>query len=281
MAGRRGVVLKSKRELDIMRRAGRINALALMAAADAAQPGATTKDIDAAAAEVLRSNGAEAAFMNYPGAYPFPAVTTVSINDVLVHGIPDGQVLREGDLVSIDCGSVVEGFVADSALTVAVGKVSPEAQRLLEVTRDSLFAGIEKMRIGNRTGDVSAAIQKVVEDQSLNVVREYTGHGVGQQMHEDPQVPNYGTPGKGIPLRAGMTIALEPMVLAGSPETRVLDDQWGVASRDGNLTAHFEHTVAVTEEGARILTLLDEELDGEAAFRYNGYFAGTLKPSAM
>ncbi len=281
MPWRRGIVLKSERELALMRQAGRINALALLAAMRAVRPGATTADLDAAAREVLEEHGAQSAFLGYPGPYPYPAVTTVSVNEELVHGIPSKKRrLKAGDIVSIDCGTVVEGYVADSALTVGVGEVSPEAERLVQVTFEALFVGIAEMRVGNRTGDVSAAIQRHVEGNGFNVVREYTGHGVGRNMHEDPQVPNYGKPATGVPLRPGMTIALEPMVLAGGPETRVLKDGWTVASRDGRLTAHFEHTVAVTREGPWVLTALDEvhDLDGIKDVRYNQYFAGRLQP---
>lgn len=277
MAWHRGIVLKSKRELSIMRRAGRINALALLAAVKAIGPGVKTREVDAAAAEVLENMGAKPAFLGYPGPYPYPAVTTISVNDELVHGIPGDRRLQEGDIVSIDCGSIIEGFVADSALTVGVGECTDEAKRLMDVTLKSLYEGIHQMRLGNRTGDVSAAIQSYVEKHGFNVVREYTGHGVGRNMHEDPQVPNYGTAGKGIELKKGMTIALEPMVLAGGYETRVLSDQWCVASRDGHLTAHFEHSVAVTKDGPLILTVLDE-LDEEKTLHYNEYFVGRSEP---
>jgi methionyl aminopeptidase len=279
MAWHRGIVLKSKRELGIMRDAGRVNALALLAAVEAVQPGVRTAEIEAAAAAILREHGAKSAFLGYQGAYPYPAVTTISINDELVHGIPGERVLEEGDIVSIDCGSIIQGFVADSAITVGVGEISEEAQRLLDVTLKSLYVGIQQMRLGNRTGDVSSAIQQYVESQGFNVVREYTGHGVGRNMHEDPQVPNYGTPGRGVDLKKGMTIALEPMVMAGGYETRVLDDQWCVASKDGRLTAHFEHTVAVTEDGPLVLTTLDDHLDEENALHYNGYFVGRSEPA--
>ena len=274
----RGVVLKSERELAIMRRAGRINALALLAAVEAVRPGASTADLDAAAVEVLREHKAEPAFMGYPGPYPFPAATTVCINEELVHGIPGPRRLEEGDLVSIDCGATLEGFVGDSAITVGVGKISDEAERLLEVTLEALMTGTESMHLGNRTGDVSAAIQELVESSGFNVVREYTGHGVGRSMHEDPQIPNYGRRGTGMPLRVGMTIALEPMVLAGRPETQVLEDEWTVASLDRRLTAHFEHSVAVTRDGPVVLTALDPVLDAGLGDRYNGYFAGLPHP---
>jgi methionyl aminopeptidase len=172
-----------------------------------------------------------------------------------VHGIPGKRKLKEGEIVSVDCGTLLDGFVGDAAFTVGVGEISAEAQRLLQVTEQSLYEGIARMRPGLRTGDVSAAIQNYVESHGYHVTREYTGHGVGRQMHEGPQVPNYGTPGRGIPLRPGMTIALEPMVLVGTHRTRVLPDQWGVVSADNSLTAHFEHSVAVTEDDPLILTL--------------------------
>jgi methionyl aminopeptidase len=279
MNWQRGINLKSARELEIMRRAGRINALALLAAISAAEIGATTADIDAAASEVLQNHGAKPAFLGYPGAYPYPAVTTISINEELVHGIPGERKLQEGDIVSIDCGSIIEGFVADSALTIGIGEIPEGAQKIIDTTFNALFAGIEQMCIGNRTGDISSAIQTYVEGKGFNVVREYTGHGVGKQMHEDPQVPNYGTPGKGVSLKEGMTIALEPMVLAGVKETSVQKDQWTVSSKDGELTAHFEHTIAVTRNGPEILTTLDPDLDGSDAFRYNGYFVGRAQPA--
>jgi methionyl aminopeptidase len=276
----RGVVLKSERELTLMREAGAVNAQALLAAARVVRPGVTTQAVDRAAAAVLQHAGAKPAFLGYPGAYPYPAVTTISINEELVHGIPGDRQLKAGDIVSIDCGTVLHGFVADSALTLGVGEISDRAQALLEATQGALFAGIEAMRVGNRTGDVSAAIQTYVEERRFNVVREYTGHGVGRNMHEDPQVPNYGTPGKGLALKPGMTVALEPMVLAGRPETRVLEDQWTVSSSDGELTAHFEHTVAITEEGPEVLTALEDDLDAPESIRYNEYFAGRLQPAS-
>ena len=257
MSWERQITIKSAQELEIMRTAGRINAEALAAAHQAARPGATTADLNAAAKEVLKKYGVYSPFMNYPGPYPYPASTTVSVNEELVHGIPSPKrKLQSGDIVSVDCGTVYEGFVADSAITIPVGEISDQVRKLLEVTEDVLYIAIEKMVPGNRVGDISAAVQTYVEAHGLHVTREYTGHGVGRQMHEGPQVPNYGTPGRGMLLRSGMTIALEPMVLIGSPSTRVLADQWTVVSRNGLPTAHFEHTVAVTDNGPRILTLL-------------------------
>jgi methionyl aminopeptidase len=248
--------IKTPAEIALMREAGRVNAAVLAAVRELLQPGVTTADLDAAAEAVLRSYGAVSPFKGY-GHPPFPNSITVSINEELVHGIPNPKrKLRAGDIVSVDCGTLLNGFVADSAFTAGVGEISPLARKLLQVTEGALYAGIDKMRVGNRTGDVSAAIQQYVESHGFHVVREYTGHGVGRQMHEGPQVPNYGVAGRGFPLRPGMTIALEPMVQVGTPATRVLADQWTVISADRSLTAHFEHSVAVTEGEPLILTVL-------------------------
>ena len=239
-----------------MREAGRINASVLAAVKERLKPGVSTADLNAAAEEVLRKHGCISPFKGY-GHPPFPTSITVSINQELVHGIPSkSRKLKAGDIVSVDCGTVYQGWVADSAFTAGVGEISPHAQELLDVTQGALYAGIDKMRVENRTGDVSAAIQNYVESRGFYLTREYTGHGVGKQMHEGPQVPNYGKPGSGMPLKAGMTIAIEPMVLVGTAETRVLPDQWTVVSADGSLTAHFEHTIAVTEGEPLILTAL-------------------------
>ncbi len=256
MGWKRGVTLKTAEEIGIMREAGRINALALDAARQLVRPGVTTAELDAAAEDVIRSHGAVPAFLGYPGPYPYPATLTVSINEELVHGIPGKRKLREGDIVSIDCGNIYKGFVADSAFSMGVGEISPEARKLLEVTEQALYEGIRQMRPGNRVGDISAAIQKYVEQFGYNVPREYTGHGVGREMHEAPQVPNFGRAGRGIVLRPGMTLAIEPMVLMGTYRTRVLSDQWTVVSADGALTAHFEHSIAVTDGEPYILTAL-------------------------
>jgi methionyl aminopeptidase len=255
MSWERNIVIKSQAELAVMREAGRVNALALATVREMIRPGVATADLDAAAEEVIRKHGGTPIFMGYPGAYPFPATLCVSINEELVHGFPSKRRLKEGEIVSVDCGTLLEGYVGDAAFSVGVGEVSTQARQLLEVTQHALEVGIAQMRAGNRTGDISAAIQRYVESNGFYVTREYTGHGVGQQMHEGPQVPNYGTPGRGIPLRPGMTIALEPMVLVGTARTRVMPDQWTVVSADGSLTAHFEHTVAVTEADPWILTL--------------------------
>lgn len=255
MSWDRNIVIKSQHELALMREAGRVNALALAAARDLVHPGVTTAELDAAAEEVIRKHGGKPVFKGYPGPYPYPATLTVSVNEELVHGIPGKRRLKEGDIVSIDCGTLLDGFVGDSAFSMGVGEISPEAQRLLDVTEQSLYQGIAKIRAGNRVGDVSNAVQEYAESRGFFLTREYTGHGVGREMHEGPQVPNYGTPGRGMVLRPGLTIALEPMVLVGTARTRVLVDEWTVVSADGSLTAHFEHTVAVTEGDPLILTL--------------------------
>jgi methionyl aminopeptidase len=255
---RSGIERKSPRELALMRQAGRVAALALAEMRERVKPGVTTRQLDAVAEKIIRQHKALPAFKGYPGPYPYPNATTISVNDELVHGIPGSRVIKDGDLVSLDCGVLYQGFNADSAVSVGVGRYSPEVERLLTVAEKALYAGIEMMRPGKRTGDISAAIQKVVEGSGFHVVREYTSHGIGRHMHEDPSVPNYGKAGKGTPLRPGMTIALEPMVLAGTSEVRVLPDQWTVASQDGSLTAHFEHTVAVTEGEPEILTRLED-----------------------
>jgi len=256
MSWERQIHVKSPAELERMREAGRINATVLATVKELLQPGVTTADLNAAAEAVLRKHGCISPFKGY-GYPPFPASITVSINQELVHGIPSKKrKLKTGDIVSIDCGTVFDGFVGDSAFTAGVGEISYQAQELLDTTEGALQAAIDKMRSGNRTGDVSAAIQNYVEGRGFCVTREYTGHGVGRQMHEGPQVPNYGVAGRGLPLRPGMTIALEPMVLVGTSDTRVLSDQWTVVSADGSLTAHFEHSVAVTEGDPLVLTVL-------------------------
>lgn len=255
MSWERNIVIKSKSEIEMMRQAGRVNALALEAVRAAIRPGVTTAELDEIAFEVIRRENGKPAFLGVMGAYPYPATITASVNDELVHGIPGKRVLKEGDIISIDCGTILDGFVADSAFTVGVGEINPEAQKLLEVTEKALYIGIDMLRPGNRVGDVGAAIQEFVEGQGYYLTREYTGHGVGRAMWEGPQVPNYGVRGRGIVLRPGMVIALEPMVLVGTERTRVLPDQWTVASADGSLTAHFEHSVAITEDGPYILTV--------------------------
>jgi methionyl aminopeptidase len=220
------------------------------------RPGITTLELDSIAEEIIRQHGGKPAFKNYPGPYPFPATLCVSINEELVHGMPGKRKLQEGDVVSVDCGTIFDGFVADSAFTAGAGELTQEAQRLVEVTEQALYIGIDQMRAGNRVGDVSAAIQQVVESHGYHVPREYTGHGVGRNMHEGPLVPNFGIKGRGMVLRPGITVALEPMVLMGTHRTRVLQDQWTVVSADRSLTAHFEHSVAVSEGDPVLLTIL-------------------------
>jgi len=251
----RQIHIKSSEELKVMRQAGRINAEILAVVKSMIQPGVSTADLNTAAEGVLKKHGCYSPFKNY-GQPPYPASICTSVNEELVHGIPSKKrILREGDIISVDCGTVFEGFVADSAFTAGVDKISDEAKRLLEITEAALQAAIQQMCVGNRTGDISAAIQGYVESRGLHVTREYTSHGVGRDMHEAPMVPNFGTAGTGFPLRAGMTIAIEPMVLVGTHETRVLRDQWTVVSADRSLTAHFEHSVAVTEGEPLILTV--------------------------
>ena len=239
-----------------MREAGRINAEALYTAAALIKPGVTTEELNTAFEAVQKKYNVVSPFKNYPGPYPYPASICASVNDELVHGIPSERKLIQGDIISIDCGTIYEGFVGDMAITVAVGKVSPSTERLIKVTKRALEIAISKMVPENTTGDVGFAVQTYVESQGFHITRTYTGHGVGRKMHEGPQVPNYGKPGRGMRLREGMTIALEPMVLVGTSNTTVKEDQWTVASADGSLTAHFEHTVAVTANGPQILTLL-------------------------
>ena len=255
---RLGIERKSARELALMRQSGKILAQVLDEVRAHVRPGVTTRQLDTVAEKAIEQHRAVPAFKGYPGPYPFPCATTISINNELVHGIPGPRVIREGDIVSVDCGVVYQGYYADSAFTTGVGKISPEAEKLLAVTARALELGIDQMRSGRHTGDISAAIQQWVESQGLRVVRDYTSHGIGRNMHEDPSVPNYGKAGRGPLLLPGITIAIEPMVLVGTDETVTLPDQWTVVSKDGSLTAHFEHTVAVTEAGPEILTRLED-----------------------
>ncbi len=257
------VIRKTPEELILMREAGRITALALQAMREAVRPGISTKELDQIAADVIYSHNAKPAFLGYPpgSPHPFPATVTVSINEELVHGIPRAdRFLKEGDIVSLDCGAIYKGFVGDSAFTMGVGQISPEAQRLLDVTEKALAIGLDAARAGNETSDISRAVQKYVESQGFSVVREYTGHGVGRSMHEEPQVPNWWPPARqrvrgwrSVTLVPGITFAVEPMVNAGRPETRVLDDHWTVVTQDGKLCAHFEHTIAITPEGPPLI----------------------------
>ena len=234
-----------------MRRAGVIVVETLRRLEDALRPGITTGELDAIAEQTIKSCGARPSFKGYRG---FPASICTSPNDVIVHGIPDDTRLREGDVISLDIGAYYEGFHADSAWTFPVGAVSPEASELLRVTKDSLDAAIAQCAPANRLGDVGHAVEEVAEAARFSVVREYVGHGVGRALHEDPQIPNYGPPGRREVLASGMTLAIEPMVNAGGPQTKVLGDGWTVVTLDGSLSAHFEHTVAITDGGCEILT---------------------------
>lgn len=243
---------KKPEEIAKMRRAGLVVAEMHEKTREAVKPGVTTLDLDMVAREVIESRGARSNFLGYHG---FPAVICTSPNDMIVHGIPGDYRLEEGDIISIDCGAIIEGWHADAAYTMGVGEVSKEAQRLIEVTERSLFSGIDQMVDGNRIGDIGAAVQKVAEGAGFSVVREYVGHAIGTAMHEEPQVPNYGLPGTGPKLRNGMVFAVEPMVNAGGPETKVLRDGWSVMTTDGKLSAHFEHSIAITEDGPQVLTL--------------------------
>ena len=246
------IIIKSPDEIGLMRESNRIVARVLDEVSAMTAPGVTTRDLDKKAEFLCRELGAKPAFKNYRG-YPFSLCC--SINEQVVHGFPNDVPLNEGDILSMDFGAILNGYYGDSARTVAVGKVSREAEGLMKATKDSLYAGIEKMRPGNRLGDISSAVQRTVEEAGYSVVRQFVGHGIGRNLHEDPQLPNYGTPGKGIKLKTGMVIAIEPMVNAGTWEVRILDDGWTAVTLDGRLSAHFEHTVAVTENEPMILSL--------------------------
>jgi methionyl aminopeptidase len=252
------IILKSPDEVKAMRVAGRVVGQTLQILAAAVRPGATARQLDELVRKEYAKRGVTPTFLNYkvPGAPPYPATVCVSVNDEIVHGIPtDQRTFKEGDIVSIDLGATVDGFVGDAAITVPCGAVSEEAQRLMRVTEEALWAGIGAARAGNHIGDIGAAVQAVAERNRYTVVREYVGHGVGRRMHEDPQVPNYGSPGQGAKLRKGLVIAIEPMVNVGDWHTRRLPDNWTVATADGSLSAHFEHTLAVTDGDAEVLTL--------------------------
>jgi methionyl aminopeptidase len=246
------VVLKSSQEIEKMRRAGQVVREVLELVRSQVKPGATTFDLEKAAQDRVDQLRVKAAFKGYHG---FPCVLCTSVNSEVVHGIPSPKrVLKQGDIVSVDFGVVVDGYYGDAAITVPVGKVAPDAERLLKVTEASLHAGIAAVRPGATLGDVGAAVQGVVEREGFSVVRDFVGHGIGAQMHEEPQVPNFGEAGRGMKLKTGMVIAIEPMVNAGKPDVVVLDDGWTAVAKDGSMSAHFEHTVAVTADGARILT---------------------------
>lgn len=247
------VILKTKDELQLMRKAGAITAAALHAGGAAVKPGITTREVDRVIHDYIVGCGAKPSFLGYGG---FPASACISVNDEVIHGIPGGRVICEGDIVSIDVGAKIGGYHGDSAYTFACGEISPQAQALLDGTQKALENGIAQAVVGNRIGDISAAVQNTVEPLGFSVVREYVGHGVGKDLHEAPEVPNYGRTGHGVRLAAGMVIAIEPMINAGAWAVRVLDNDWTVVTRDHSLSAHFEHTVAITPDGPVILTRL-------------------------
>jgi methionyl aminopeptidase len=247
------ITRKSAEEIDRMRRAGRLVGHTLSRVVEAVRPGVALLELDALAERVIREGGGIPSFLGYHG---FPATLCLSPNDWIVHGIPNGYVLQEGDILSVDCGAIVEGWHGDAAVTVPVGRVDEAARRLIETTERAMWAGIAQVRAGNRLSDIGHAVERAAAP-GYGVVREYVGHGIGTRMHEEPQVPNYGRPGRGLRLEVGLTLAIEPMVNEGGPESRVLDDGWTVVTRDGSRSAHFEHTVAITPQGPEVLTLLD------------------------
>jgi methionyl aminopeptidase len=259
------IIVKSKEEVEVMREAGRIVSDVLCMLAAEVRPGLIVKDLDTIVREEYQRRSVIPTFLGYLG---YPAHVCVSVNDEIVHGIPGDRVLRDGDVVSIDLGATHRGFVADSALTVGAGELDSESQRLVDVTHEALWHGIERVRPGAKMGEVSNAIQTYVESHGYSVVREYVGHGVGREMHEDPQVPNYGSPDRGPLLKEGMVLALEPMVNVGDWRTKKHDDDWTVSTLDGSRSAHFEHTVAVTDAGPDVLTVRPDELErAEVAVR--------------
>jgi methionyl aminopeptidase len=249
-----GIEIKSPREIDLMRRAGEIVAIVLDVLKKRIKPGIITEELNAISIEELNKHGARSSFKGYRG---YPACLCVSINDELVHGIPGNRVLKEGDIVTIDFGAICNGFHGDAARTIAVGQISDTAKKLIDTTENALKVGIESALNGARLGDVSYSIQSFVESNGFSVVREYAGHGIGRQMHEDPQIPNYGKPGQGPVLKRGMALALEPMVTVGDWHTKVGSDGWTVSTADGSLCAHFENTIVITDGKPEILTVLD------------------------
>ncbi|HZA24877.1 MAG TPA: type I methionyl aminopeptidase [Dehalococcoidia bacterium] len=246
-----GITIKSPQELEAMGRAGSIVGATITLLKRSVEPGMTTRDLDNIAYKQITSMGARPTFKGYRG---FPASICTSVNEEIVHGIPGNRVLKDSDIIKMDVGATIDGFIGDAAVSVAVGKVAQEAIDLMEATRRSLEEGIKAAQPGNRIGDIGAAVQTYAESRGYGVVREFVGHGVGRFLHEDPQVPNYGQPGKGQLLRPGMCIAIEPMLNIGDWHTRILDDQWTVVTADGSLSAHFEHTIAITEDGPKVLT---------------------------
>ena len=246
------IAIKNSRELAAMREACIISARALKLGGEAVEPGVTTEEIDRLIRRYIESQGAKPSFLGYGG---FPASACISVNETVIHGIPDKRVIKAGDIVSIDVGAYFNGFHGDNAATFGAGDVSPEAQALMAATKESLYEGISAAQAGNRIGDIGSAVQRYVEMRGYSVVRQFVGHGVGTNLHEDPSVPNFGTPGRGPRLLPGMTLAIEPMINAGGPDVRILKDGWTTVTTDGKLSAHFEHTVAITKDGPVILTM--------------------------
>jgi methionyl aminopeptidase len=249
------ITIKSRREFAKMQKAGATVAEVHSAVREAAAPGVSLLDLEAIGARIIEKNGCTSSFLNYHGTYP--ATLCLSPNDVIVHGIPNEYRLQEGDVLSVDAGAIFEGFHGDAAFTMGIGEISEEAKHLIDVTEEGMWAGVRHVRKGSRLGDIGAAISAVGAANGYGVVEEYVGHGIGRAMHEEPQVPNYGRPHRGLRLEVGLVLAIEPMVNEGGPETRVLDDGWTVVTRDGSRSAHFEHTVAITPTGPEVLTLLD------------------------
>ena len=247
------IITKDQREIELMREAGRIVALVHENLKDFIKPGITTKEVNDFCEKIIRDAKATPSFLNL---YGFPGAVCTSINEVVVHGIPDDTVLKEGDIISVDVGACYKGYHGDSAWTYAVGQVSEEAARLMKVTEESLYAGLKQVKPGNRLSDISHAVQVYLEEHGCSTPRDYTGHGIGTEVHEDPAVPNYGAPGRGPRLKEGMTLAIEPMAHLGEKETEVLDDDWTVVTRDRTLAAHYEHTIVITHDGFEILTKL-------------------------
>jgi len=251
LGGEERIILKSRQEIEKMRRSNLIVAEILEALKSAVRPGVTTRELDEKATTLLAKTEGRPAFKGYNG---YPAALCTSVNEEVVHGIPSGRVLKEGDIVSLDFGVIFEDYFGDAAITLPVGRVSPEAEELLRVAREALDRAIEKVRAGNRLQDISAAIQNEVETHGFSVVRDFVGHGIGRHLHEKPQIPNFGIPGRGVRLQAGMTLAIEPMINAGGYEVEILEDGWTAVTKDRSLSAHFEHSVAVTENGPYILS---------------------------
>jgi methionyl aminopeptidase len=250
------ITLKSARELEIMRRSGKVTSAVLSDLIRAAKPGMTLREIDRMAEKGIRDRGGVPTFKGYHG---FPASICASVNEVVVHGIPGDRTLKDGDILSIDIGTTFEGYVSDTAITIGIGNVSAQAQRLMRVTQECLMIGIGAMKKGNRLSDIGHAVQTHAEAAGYGVVRALVGHGVGKKMHEEPQVPNWGSPGQGITMKPGLVIAIEPMITEGTYEVETLSDKWTVVTQDGKLAAHFEHTIALTEDGPRILTLREND----------------------